>query len=71
MTLSVAFERALSSTPGGRIVQALIDSNDRLQQLARRLQESEADRDARLGQIHELTQPNIPIDRWKRFSYAA
>ncbi|HYE37785.1 class I SAM-dependent methyltransferase [Methylocaldum sp.] len=48
-------DELLSSTPASRIVQALLDADDRATQLNRRLQESEADRAARLDQINELT----------------
>jgi 2-polyprenyl-3-methyl-5-hydroxy-6-metoxy-1,4-benzoquinol methylase len=48
-------ETVLGNTSGGRTVQALIDSSDRVQELSCRLQESETDRTARLDQIHELT----------------
>ena len=41
-------ERALSATPGGRLVQAMLDLDDQFR-------ESEADRAARLDQINELT----------------
>lgn len=46
----------LSSTPENRIVQALLDADDRARKLDLRLRESEADRNTRLGQINELTQ---------------
>jgi hypothetical protein len=39
---------ALLSHPEGRIVQALLDANAQYQELARRYEESEADREARL-----------------------
>jgi 2-polyprenyl-3-methyl-5-hydroxy-6-metoxy-1,4-benzoquinol methylase len=62
-------ERALSSTLGGRLIQAMLDLDDQfhdlkqrhaarldqIQELTRLLQESEADRAARLDQIQELT----------------
>ncbi|HUK56514.1 MAG TPA: class I SAM-dependent methyltransferase, partial [Nitrospiria bacterium] len=48
-------DRGLSSTRGGRIIQALLDKDESSRQVAKRLQESEADREARLEQINELT----------------
>ncbi|WP_133716047.1 class I SAM-dependent methyltransferase [Methylocaldum gracile] len=52
----VKIDEFLSSTPENRIVQALLDADGRARQLDLRLRESEADRNARLGQINELTQ---------------
>jgi 2-polyprenyl-3-methyl-5-hydroxy-6-metoxy-1,4-benzoquinol methylase len=46
----------LGSTPERRIVQALLDVDERAAELNRRLQESDADRAARLEQIIDLTQ---------------
>jgi 2-polyprenyl-3-methyl-5-hydroxy-6-metoxy-1,4-benzoquinol methylase len=48
-------ERVLSSTLGGRLIQAMLDLDDQFHDLKQRRAESEADRAARLDQIHELT----------------
>lgn len=49
-------ESALSSTPGRRMVQALLDAREQIEQLGRRLEESEADREARLEIIRQVGQ---------------
>lgn len=46
----------ITGTPEGRMIQALLDVNERFQMLSQRLQEADADRAARLDQIKELTQ---------------
>ena len=46
-------EKSLNATPGGRMVQALLDADTRFQQLAQRYTESEADRVARLKVIKQ------------------
>jgi 2-polyprenyl-3-methyl-5-hydroxy-6-metoxy-1,4-benzoquinol methylase len=48
-------EKVLSGTPNGRVMQALIDADERFQKLGSLLRESELDREARLGQINELS----------------
>jgi 2-polyprenyl-3-methyl-5-hydroxy-6-metoxy-1,4-benzoquinol methylase len=45
---------ALLCHPEGRIVQALLDANAQYQELARRYEESEADREARLQNLLEM-----------------
>jgi 2-polyprenyl-3-methyl-5-hydroxy-6-metoxy-1,4-benzoquinol methylase len=45
---------ALLSHPEGRIVQALLDANAQYQELARRYEESEADREARLQNLLKM-----------------
>jgi SAM-dependent methyltransferase len=45
---------ALVCHPEGRIVQALLDANAQYQELARRYEESEADREARLQNLLEM-----------------
>ncbi len=46
-------EKALSGTPGGRLVQAFLDVDTQRQKVAQRLDEAEADRKARLVVIEE------------------
>jgi SAM-dependent methyltransferase len=46
-------EQALMSTPGGRLVLALLDKNEECKNLNARLQESDSDRAARLDQIYQ------------------
>lgn len=51
-----AIEGILCATPESRMVQALLDCDERSRELVKRLQESESDRAARLEQINKLTQ---------------
>ena len=46
-------EQVLLSTPGGRLVLALVDKDAECKDFSRRLQESEYDRAARLDQIKQ------------------
>ncbi len=48
-----AIDQALMSTPGGRLVLALLDKDGESKALNTRLQESESDRAARLDQINQ------------------
>lgn len=48
-----AIDEALTSTPGGRLVLALLDKDAKCKDLYSRLYESENDRAARLDQIHQ------------------
>lgn len=47
-------EKALSATPGGRLIRALFDVDAQRREVAQKLDESEADRAARLENIHNL-----------------
>ena len=49
-------QQALTATPGGRVVQALIDLDDQVRDLRARYTESESDRAARLQVIHQQGQ---------------
>ena len=48
-----AIDRALISTPGGRLVLALLDKDTECKDLKNHLQESESDRAARLDQVYQ------------------